>query len=182
MTVGEVVKRWKTLRFRIRPMTLEDVEEVFRVDQLSFSLPWTERSYRFELTQNPSSMQWVADALGADGARRVVGMVVLWLIVDEIHIGTIAVHPDYRHKGIGRRLLGQALLSGSERGATQSTLEVRRSNLTAQALYRQFGFTTAGMRPRYYRDNGEDALILTLENLDRGEILRLTERDSYQAR
>ncbi|HVN56326.1 MAG TPA: ribosomal protein S18-alanine N-acetyltransferase [Anaerolineaceae bacterium] len=167
---------------RVRPMRMEDVEEVFRVDQLSFSLPWTERSYRFELTQNPNSMLWVADALGADGAYRVVGMVVIWLIVDEIHIGTIAVHPDYRHQGIGRRLLAEALLAGSERGAAQATLEVRRSNLNAQALYRQFGFTTAGMRPRYYRDNGEDALILTLERLDRREILKMMEQNSHQAR
>ncbi len=163
---------------RVRPMTLDDVEAVHRVDQLSFSLPWTERSYRFELTENQSSMSWIAEALGADGVYRVVGMVVLWLIIDEIHIGTIAVHPDYRHLGIGRKLLAQALVAGAERGALKATLEVRRSNLHAQALYRQFGFATAGLRPRYYRDNGEDALILNLENIDRSEILKLVQEHS----
>ncbi len=167
---------------RIRLMTLEDVGEVHHIDQLSFSMPWTERSYRFELTENPASMIWVADALGADGVYRVVGMVALWLIIDEIHIGTIAVHPNYRQLGIGRKLLAQALLAGAERGALKATLEVRRSNLNAQALYHQFGFTTAGLRPRYYHDNGEDALILNLEPIDRSEILKLVEQHSDRTR
>lgn len=152
----------------IRRMRLEDVEQVHAIDVLSFSMPWTERSYRFELTENPSSHLWVAELNG-----RVVAMIAYWLIVDEAHIGTIAVHPEYRRRGIARRLLAETLIAMSEKGARSATLEVRRSNLAAQDLYRKFGFKVVGLRPRYYRDNNEDALLMTLENIDREILQRL---------
>ena len=110
----------------LRKMTLDDLEQVVALDQISFSLPWPPRSFQFELTDNPASRCWVADLDG-----RVVGMVVAWFIVDEIHIATIATHSDFRKQGIGKRLLLFTLQSAKDEGALTSFLEVRESNEAA---------------------------------------------------
>jgi ribosomal-protein-alanine N-acetyltransferase len=141
----------------IRKMTLDDIEQVIAIDRVSFSLPWPERSFRFELTDNPASRCWVAEVDG-----KIVGMIVVWLIVDEVHVATIATHPDFRRQGIAKNLLSHALQHLSTEGAQSSFLEVRASNLAAQELYRKFGFEESGVRRRYYRDNDEDALLMTL--------------------
>jgi [ribosomal protein S18]-alanine N-acetyltransferase len=145
-------------------MALEDVERVHLIDQLSFSLPWSERSYRFELTENQNSSLWVAEVEAAGGAL-VVGMIVVWIVLDEAHIATLAIHPDYRKLGIGRLLLTQGLRAAAGRGAQLAYLEVRRSNRAAQALYESFGFAVVGERRRYYKDNQEDALLMTLADI-----------------
>ncbi len=152
----------------LRPMTLQDTARVHEIDRLSFPMPWSERSYRFELTENKKSITWVAEAPGGapDTPPLVVGMIVIWAIIDEAHVATIAAHPNYRGLGIGRRLLARGLLTAVERGARMAYLEVRRSNLAAQKLYEQFGFEIVGVRPRYYKDNDEDALLMTLEPMD----------------
>jgi [ribosomal protein S18]-alanine N-acetyltransferase len=145
----------------IRKMTLDDIEQVIAIDRLSFSLPWPERSFRFELTDNPASRCWVAEVNG-----KLVGMIVVWLIVDEVHVATIATHPDFRRQGIAKKLLSHALRQLSSEGAQSSFLEVRASNLAAQEMYRKFGYGESGVRRRYYRDNDEDAILMTLESLD----------------
>jgi len=145
----------------IRNMTLEDVEHVIAIDRMSFSLPWPERSFRFELTDNPASRCWVAEVDG-----KLVGMIVAWLIVDEVHVATIATHPDFRRQGIAKKLLSYALQHLSIEGAQSSFLEVRASNLAAQEMYRKFGYEESGVRRRYYKDNDEDAILMTLESLD----------------
>ncbi|MDD5370219.1 MAG: ribosomal protein S18-alanine N-acetyltransferase [Anaerolineaceae bacterium] len=157
-------------RIRIRRMQLADIDMVVAIDRVSFSLPWNERTYRYELKDNPNAVAWVAEQSLVNGTARIVGMVVAWLVVDEAHIGTLAVHPDLRGMGIGARLLATCLLDMAERGADQSLLEVRSGNLNAQKLYQRFGFFQAGVRKRYYHDNGEDALLLTLKPLDPQEI------------
>lgn len=149
----------------IRPMQMDDLQQVRRIDQVSFSLPWPESAYRFELTENPASRSWVAVYDSADGEQVVVGMIVVWLILDEAHIATLAVHPDYRERGIGSILLVEALQSVLLQGARSAFLEVRASNLVAQKLYQHFGFEIVNRRPRYYKDNLEDALLMNLENL-----------------
>jgi [ribosomal protein S18]-alanine N-acetyltransferase len=154
------------LAVNIRPMTLDDLADVVALDAISFNLPWPERSFRYELTQNPNASAWVAEVTAADGSQRIAGMIVVWLIIDEAHIGTIAVHPDFRHRGIGQKLLAHTLLVCHARGALSAFLEVRRSNLGAQALYRRFGFEVIGERRRYYHDNGEDALLMGLTGLN----------------
>ena len=146
-------------------MVLDDLRHVHAIDKLSFSMPWSERSYRFELTENRNSSLWVAELQPPAGDAMIVGLIVVWVILDEAHIATIAVHPDYRSRGIGRRLLAQGLLAAYQRGARLAYLEVRRSNLPAQTLYNTFGFTKVGERPRYYKDNNEDALLMTLDQL-----------------
>ncbi len=150
----------------LRLMELKDVEQVYAIDVQSFSLPWSERSYRFELTENPTSRPWVAELVNGRGELQVVGMIVVWIVLDEAHIATIATHPEFRRRGIARRLLVTALADAASRGAVKAYLEVRRSNLAAQKLYEQFGFVVTGVRPRYYLDTQEDALLMTLEQLD----------------
>ena len=145
---------------KIRKMTQDDLEQVVAIDQASFSLPWPARSFQLELTDNPVSRCWVAELDG-----RVVAIMVAWLIVDEIHIATIATHPDFRKQGIGKNLLLHTLRCAREEGALTSFLEVRESNLVAIEMYRQFGYTESGRRSGYYKDNGEDAILMTLERL-----------------
>lgn len=148
---------------RFRPMVLADVPRVHQIDKLSFSMPWSERSYRFEVTENRNSLTIIAERLDNGAPPELVGMIVIWVIIDEAHVATIATHPDYRGKGIGRRLLANGLLAAYERGARLAYLEVRRGNLVAQDMYTKFGFQVVGERPRYYQDNNEDALLMTLD-------------------
>ena len=150
----------------IRKMILEDIPAVVQLDQVSFSLPWPERSFRFEVTDNPASRCWVAEI-----DRRIAGMVVAWLFVNEVHIATIATHPDFRRMGIGSRLLSHTLLHALEEGARSSFLEVRESNLAAREMYRKFGYEEEGRRRRYYRDNDEDAILMSLEPLNRDHLI-----------
>lgn len=150
------------IELRFRQMQPEDVEQVYAIDVLSFSLPWSARSYRYEITENQASRNWAAEAVDAQGHTRIVGMIVVWVILDEAHVATIAVHPDFRRRGIGTQLLAAALLDAVGSGATQSLLEVRRGNLAAQTIYQQFGYEVVGVRPGYYADNREDALLMTL--------------------
>jgi ribosomal-protein-alanine N-acetyltransferase len=148
------------MKLTIRKMTLEDIPAVIDLDQKSFSLPWPERSFRFEVTDNPASHCWVAELDG-----KVVGMIVVWLLVDEAHVATLATHPDFRRQGVAKRLLSHGLLHLIEEGAQSSFLEVRESNLAAREMYRKFGYEEAGRRRRYYRDNDEDAILMNLNAL-----------------
>ena len=140
----------------IRKMTLDDLEQVVAIDQVSFSLPWPPRSFQFELTDNPASRCWVAEL-----DARVLGILVGWFIVDEIHIATIATHPDFRKQGIGEKLLAFALQSAKAEGAVSSFLEVRESNTAALRMYRKFGYVEDGRREGYYKDNDETAILMS---------------------
>jgi ribosomal-protein-alanine N-acetyltransferase len=93
-------------------------------------------------------------------------MIDVWLILDQAHIATLAVHPDYRGKGIAADLLIKVLVEAVNRGARRAMLEVRASNQIAQSLYKDYGFEIVNRRRRYYRDNDEDALLMNLDNLD----------------
>jgi ribosomal-protein-alanine N-acetyltransferase len=148
----------------IRRMRLEDVPVVHEIDTLSFSLPWPERSFRFEVTENAASRGWVAEAV-VNGASKIIAMLVLWLLVDEAHIATVAVHPDFQRYGIGSQIVVEALKAACAEGARRAFLEVREGNVAAQEMYLKFGFEITGRRSRYYRDTGEDALLMALERL-----------------
>jgi ribosomal-protein-alanine N-acetyltransferase len=161
------------MKLLIRKMILEDVPSVIELDQKSFSLPWPERSFRFELTVNPASRCWVAELEG-----KIVGMIVVWLVVDEAHVATIATHPDFRRKGIGTKLLSHALRQMIDEGARSSFLEVREQNIGAQEMYRKFGYEVSGRRPRYYRDNNEDAILMNLDSLKAERLVFGDERSS----
>jgi ribosomal-protein-alanine N-acetyltransferase len=148
------------MSFIIRRMVLDDLVEVVAIDQASFSLPWPERSFRFEITDNPAARCWVVEAEG-----RVIGMLVLWLIVDEAHIATIATHPAFRRQGIGQSLLIHAMKAVLNEGARSVHLEVRAGNEAAISMYRKYGFVETTRRPRYYKDNHEDAILMSLYGL-----------------
>ncbi len=165
------------MKFTIRKMTLEDIPAVIDLDHKSFSLPWPERSFRFEVTENPASHCWVAEVDG-----KVVGMIVVWLIVDEAHVATIATHPDFRRHGIAKSLLSHSLLRLIDEGARSSFLEVRESNLAAQEMYRKFGYEETGRRRRYYSDNDEDAILMTLNSLKPERLLLEGERSTGETK
>lgn len=157
----------------IVPMRLEDLPQVMEIDRLSFPQPWAEQSYRFELEENQNAHFIVAletapippqgwlQRWRTPPPRAVIGFAGFWLVVDEAHINTIAVHPTWRRQGIGERLLTAILERAHAVKAVSATLEVRVSNLPAQKMYAKFGFIEVGRRKRYYRD-GEDALLMTV--------------------
>jgi ribosomal-protein-alanine N-acetyltransferase len=153
-------------------MTLNDLAAVHAIERASFSTPWPDDAYRSELQTNR-----LASYLVARAGDEVVGFAGIWLMVDEAHITTFAIHPEWRRRGIGERLLVAVLDVALARGAREATLEVRLSNVAARRLYEKYGFRPVGLRPRYYTDNGEDALIMTTEPLTGPEMLdRLVRR------
>ena len=147
-------------------MQKEDLVQAKEIDQLSFNMPWPNSAFEYELENNPHSVLWVAEATELDGEKHVVGLIVLWLILDEGHIATLSVHPDFRKQGIASRLLRTALIEAFNQNCIEATLEVRETNIPAQTLYNKFGFEIVGRRPHYYKDTNEDALIMTIRKLD----------------
>ena len=148
------------VKLTIEAMRLEDLAEVQRIEQASFTTPWPENAYRSELMTNRLASYLVARIGG-----RIVAYGGMWLMVDEAHITTFAFHPRYRQRRIGERLILSLLDLALDRRAREATLEVRLSNLGARRLYEKYGFRPVGIRPRYYSDNQEDALIMTTEPL-----------------
>ena len=171
--------------FSIETMTLADIPSVMEIERASFPLPWPEQAYRHELQHNPNSYFIVARAIARPEGngrmplsliqrllkrrlaspapdRPIVGFGGLWMIVGEAHISTIATHPQWRGMGVGELLLVSMLREGQRHDADVATLEVRVSNMVAQNLYRKYRFEEVGRRKRYYRDNNEDALIMTV--------------------
>jgi len=146
-------------------MRLDDIPAVMEIDRLSFPIPWSERTYQFEIKENPSSHLLVTTTDFVPEFRVIVGFSGYWLVVDEAHISTFAVHPEWRRQGIGGALMGEMLRQAALQGARLATLEVRVSNLVAQHLYAHYGFLPVGRRRGYYRDNNEDALLMTTDSL-----------------
>ena len=149
------------VRVVIEPMRLDDLPAVHAIEQASFTAPWPPHDYRSELESNRLAHYLVARA--GDTVAAYGGM---WLMVDEAHITTFAVHPAWRRQRIGERLLLAFLDIANDQRAHEATLEVRLSNLAARRLYEKYGFRPVGLRPRYYSDDHEDALIMTTLPLD----------------
>jgi len=147
-------------------MRLDDVGAVHEIEQLSFRAPWPAYAFEQELKSNRLARYVVARA-----GDRVVGFAGIWMMVDEAHVTTFGVHPDWRRQGIGRQLLLNLSELSIAIGARRMTLEVRESNTVAQALYRGFGFEVAGRRRAYYTDNGENAMVMTTPEL-RDSVMR----------
>ena len=149
------------VRLLIAPMTADHLAGVQAIEAASFMTPWPSHAYRAEIETNRLAHYRVATVDGA-----VVAYGGIWLMVDEAHITTFAVHPRWRRRRIGEQLLLALLDLAVDRQAREATLEVRLSNLAARRLYEKYGFRPVGVRPRYYSDDGEDALIMTTEPLD----------------
>lgn len=147
--------------YGLRPMRLGDLEAVAAIEARSFPTPWPVDGYRRELTANERAHYYVLTREAA-GKRPVVGFAGHWMVAGEAHVSIIAVDPAWRGKSLGKLLLLNLLLVALEQGATLAMLEVRHRNRVAQGLYREYGFDVVGRRPGYYKDTGEDAVLMTL--------------------
>jgi ribosomal-protein-alanine N-acetyltransferase len=153
------------LKVRIEPMRLEDVAEVHRIESASFPTPWPDYAFRQEIQTNR-----LAHYLVVRAGDETIGYGGMWLMVDEAHVTTFAVLPEWRRRGVGGRLMLALMHLALDVHAHLVTLEVRLSNQAARALYGKFGFRPVGIRPRYYSDNNEDALIMTTQALNSDEM------------
>jgi ribosomal-protein-alanine N-acetyltransferase len=153
------------VRLVVAEMTADDIPAVHAIESASFPTPWPPYAFRQELETNRLARYIVIRA-----GDRVIAYAGIWLMVDEAHVTTFAVLPAYRRRGIGGLLLVELMELSADLGAAVCTLEVRLSNSAARRLYQDFGFKPVGVRPRYYTDNGEDALIMTTDRLETPEM------------
>lgn len=196
--------------YYIEPMRIDDIPEVSRVERRCFTNPWPESAYRREL-RNPENNHYIvlrhrervlprSETIAEQRGRLsllpllrkserqmadpIIGFCGMWILYDESHITTIGVAPEYRGQGLGELLLLSLFEEGLRRNCQWVTLEVRVSNVTAQALYAKYGFTKHGVRRRYYSDNGEDADIMWSASLHDPEYLQQIEtlREGLYAR
>ena len=145
-----------------RQMRPEDVTRVMEIERDGFAHPWSRELIERELGHTWSH---VLLAIGADAGERewALGYIVFWLVHDEVHVLNIATALEARRRGVGRALMREAHEEGRRRGAAISTLEVRRSNTSAIELYRTLGYRQVGVRPNYYQEEGEDAIVMLLD-------------------
>ena len=157
----------------ISPLTIGDLEQVMDIEPVAFgSHHWTRQSFMNELI-NPSGFYYAAREKENE---RVLGYSGFWLIGEEAHVTTLAVHPDYRRLYVGERLLINDIIQARKVGADWVTLEVRVSNDSAQKLYGKYSFRSLGVRRNYYQDNDEDALVLWTDRLSSPEFLTLFQK------
>jgi len=141
----------------IEPMHPADLDEVDVIERHSFKNPWPARVFLDELER-----AWARVDVAREHSR-VIGFCNYWLVKDEVHLLAIAVHPDRRRAGVAARLMEHLVAKVRAAAYVLITLEVRRSNRPAIALYERFGFVAVGMRRGYYAEDGEDAIVMTLE-------------------
>ena len=144
----------------IRRMRPEDCIPVHGIEETVFPTPWSLRDFEKEMTVNRCARYLVAEEDG-----RIVGFAGAWMILEESHMTNIAVLPEYRGRGIGRRLMEALMQYASNLGVSYMTLEVRAGNAKAQALYASLGFVRVSVRKRYYEDNGEDGYLMVADRL-----------------
>jgi ribosomal-protein-alanine N-acetyltransferase len=135
-----------------------NISEIMAIERDSYPSPWSENMFRNEMTTPISRMLVCRTA--HEQERRVAGYAVYWRVADEIHLHNIAVRRDMRRRHVASRMLNEAIRRARLEGARWITLEVRRSNLPAKKFYEKFGFSVRGVRPGYYTDTREDALIM----------------------
>ncbi len=148
--------------FEIRKMVPEDLEPVMEIQRSSFKNPWSTELFRRELTHDWSTI-FLAEEPQPSGPKLLAGFLIFWLVHDEVHILNVATAPPFRRRGVARLLLEHALARGRQHRCSLATLEVRRSNRAALALYEAYKFRAVGVRPNYYVDEGEDAIVMVLD-------------------
>ena len=144
----------------LRRMTLSDVPAVHRLEEAIFSMPWSEKDFVYEMTENK-----VARYLVIEEAGEIIAFAGAHIILDQAHVTNIAVRQDCRGRGLGRMITRALMQYASNLGAEYLTLEVRQSNATAQNLYKSLGFVKVNVRKRYYEDTGEDAWLMVCDQL-----------------
>ncbi len=145
--------------FAIRTMRPEDLPAVHALEQAAFKHPWSQELLRRELSHEWSTIL-LAEEPDGSGNMRLLGVGIFWLVHDELHILNVAVDPNHRRRGVARALLEATLEKGRQHKCTLATLEVARSNEPALELYKSFGFRPVGIRPNYYVDDREDAIVM----------------------
>jgi ribosomal-protein-alanine N-acetyltransferase len=145
----------EALGYSIDSMRREDVEGVLEIEREVFPVPWSRRAFLNEVEDRATSIARVARRSG-----RVIGYAIAWKVVDELHIGNLAVAPSDRRQGVGRAILDHVLGAAADLGLHYATLEVRVSNAAAISLYEACGFRPIALRRRFYPDNGEDAMVM----------------------
>ncbi len=144
----------------VRDMTLNDIEAVYAIEHTTFSIPWSKESLIHDISNNPCARYLVIQYNDT-----IVGYAGIWVILDEGHITNIAISADYRGRGFGSILSSSLLEYASSLGVNYVTLEVRKSNLIAQKLYKSLGFIKLSVRKEYYEDNREDALLMVCDRM-----------------
>ena len=144
----------------LRRMTISDVPAVHRLEEAIFSMPWSEKDFVYEMTENK-----VARYLVIEEAGEIIAFAGAHIILDQAHVTNIAVRQDCRGRGLGRMITRALMQYASNLGAEYLTLEVRQSNATAQNLYKSLGFVKVNVRKRYYEDTGEDAWLMVCDKL-----------------
>ena len=144
----------------VRRMTIDDIQAVHQIEEATFATPWSEQSFRDEMTTNATARYMVI--LENDV---IVGFGGAWCIFEEGHITNVAITENVRGRGYGRMLASALIQYAANLGVQYMTLEVRRSNIVAQNLYKSLGFEQLGVRKRYYEDNNEDALLMVITQM-----------------
>lgn len=147
-------------RFEIVPMRPADLDDIMEIERLSFRAPWSRQVFVEELERD-----WAhVDVLRARAAGSpVIAFVNYWLVRDEVHVLNVATHPGARRQGHAARLIEHVIGFANRHKCRYLTLEVRRSNQPALRLYRKYGFRPVGIRPNYYVEDNEDAIVMLLE-------------------
>ena len=149
----------ETAGFAIASAGEADLDAVMEIERLSFVTPWARQAFADDLGRPGAHLELLRDRPGG----RAIGFCNYWRVADELHILNVAVHPEFRRQGHASTLVRHMLQVARQHQTRVVSLEVRASNRSAQSLYRKFGFREVGMRPKYYADNGEDALLMDLE-------------------
>lgn len=147
--------------YALRPMQMEDIPQIIAIEKKSFPTPWSSYAFSCELCDNEFAYYFVLTP--AEDTNKIVAYGGMWIIVDEAHITNIAVSPAYRGKKLAEFILQGLFELAKLKGAARISLEVRVSNDSAQKLYERVGFISAGIRPGYYIDTNEDAIIMWKE-------------------
>jgi [ribosomal protein S18]-alanine N-acetyltransferase len=132
-----------------------DLDAVMEIERASFPNPWTRQAFTDELCRSWAYLEVLREA----ATSRIIGFCNYWVVLDELHLLNVAVHPEKRRQGHASLLLRHILAQAKHHRSRVVSLEVRASNVAAQTLYQKFGFATVGRRPRYYPD-GEDAVLM----------------------
>ena len=145
--------------FSIEPMRLGDLDDVMEIEKLSFKSPWSGPVFLEEMARDWAHVDVVRDL----ARRRAVAFGNYWQVADEVHLLNLATHPEARRAGHASRMLAHIVAFGRAQGCRLITLEVRRSNAAALRLYRRYGFRAVGVRPNYYAEDQEDAIVMLLD-------------------
>ncbi len=149
----------------VEPATAESLSDILKIEEACFSAPWTRKMLEAELSGNPFAHFVLARRQGGAELETgsIVGYLCYWIVFEEVRLMNLAVIESMRHRGIARSLVLTALQSGLSQSAHRAVLEVRASNSAALCLYQGFGFRQVAVRPTYYNNPVEDAVLMELD-------------------